>query len=229
MQFDASPDIEADETDFGFHYVALRTVGDKRMARIASFIAPCFLCNANGDLWFAMVPVNDERCNFYHVWWHPEKQIGTEPMRSQQLSFVGLDEPTLKRFGMTPDTCDTEAAMSWRNGYGQDRAQQRAGHFSGLHTFTQEDAGCTISSGAIRDRSQELLSSADLAITQLYRSLLACARGARQDGVIPALDADVGRVVGTSGEIDADQDWRSLVPHHKVLSSPRRAAARAAA
>ena len=28
MQFDASPDIEADETDFGFHYVALRAVGE---------------------------------------------------------------------------------------------------------------------------------------------------------------------------------------------------------
>src|SRR4030095_16602952 len=26
MQFDATPDIEADETDFGFHYAALRTV-----------------------------------------------------------------------------------------------------------------------------------------------------------------------------------------------------------
>jgi hypothetical protein len=229
MQFDASPDIEADETDFGFHYAALRTVGDKRMARIASFIAPCFLCNANGDLWFAMVPVNDERCNFYHVWWHDEKQIGTDPLRSQQLTFVGLDEPTLKRFGMTPDTCDTEAAMSWRNGYGQDRAHQRAGHFSGLHTFTQEDAACTVSSGTIRDRSQELLSTADLAITQLYRSLLGCAKGARQGGDIPALTADVGSVIGTSGEIDPGQDWRSLVPHHKILSSPRLAATRAAA
>jgi hypothetical protein len=228
MQFDASPDIEADETDFGFHYVALRTVGDKRMARIASFIAPCFLCNANGDLWFAMVPVNDERCNFYHVWWHPENAIGNEPQRTQHLAFVGLDESTLRRFGMTPETCDTDAAMSWRNGYGQDRASQRAGHFSGLHTFTQEDAGCTISSGPIRDRSREMLSTADLAIAQLYRSLLACARGARDGSTIPALEAEVGRVVGTSGEIDVDQDWRSLVPHHRILSSPRRAPARAA-
>jgi hypothetical protein len=176
-----------------------------------------------------MVPVNDERCNFYHVWWHPEKQIGTEPHRNQQLTFVGLDESILKRFGMTPDTCDTEAAMSWRNGYGQDRAAQRAGHFSGLHTFTQEDAGCTISSGPIRDRSQELLCAPDLAITQLYRSLLACAKGVRAGGVIPALDADVGSVIGTSGEIDRDQDWRSLVPHHKIVSSPHRAATRAVA
>jgi hypothetical protein len=156
----------------------------------------------------------------------PEKQSDGATL-SQPDSW--LDEATLRRFGMTPETCDSEAAMSWRNGYGQDRAQQRAGHFSGLHTFTQEDAGCTISSGPIRDRSQELLCAADMAITQLYRSLLACAKGARQGGVIPALDADVASVVGTSGEIDREQDWRSLVPHHKVISSPHRAAPRAVA
>jgi len=53
---------------------------------------------------------------------------------------------------MTHATCDGDAAMSRRNRYGQDRAQQRDGHFSGLHTFTQEDAACSISAGAIRDR-----------------------------------------------------------------------------
>src|SRR6185369_5255140 len=132
---------EAEETDFGFNYVAMRQVGDKRMARVASFIAPCFLANANGDLWFALVPINDERCAFFHVWWDAKKAIGEEPLRSQQLTFVGLDDPTLARFGMTLETCETDAAMSWRNGYRQDRVAQRAGHFSGLHTFTQEDAG----------------------------------------------------------------------------------------
>jgi len=135
-----------------------------------------------------------------HLWWDANKRIGEDPLRAQQLTFVGLDEPTLVKFGMTPETCDTEAAMSWRNGYGQDRALQRSGHFTGLHTFTQEDAGCSISSGAIRDRSKEMLSSADVAITQLYRSLLGCARAARDGRAIAALEADVGRVVGTSAK-----------------------------
>jgi phthalate 4,5-dioxygenase len=222
MQFNASPAIEADETDFGFHYVAIRPAGANRMARIASFVAPCFVANPNGDLWFAVVPVNDERCNFYHVWWNTEKRIGEEPLRTQQLSFVGLDEPTLAKYGMTRATCGGEQAMDWRNGYRQDRAQQRAGHFTGFDSFTQEDAACSISSGALRDRSQEMLSTADIAISRLYRSLLACARGAQEGSPIPALDVDVGRVVGTSAEIGPDQDWRSLVPHHRIVSGSAR-------
>jgi hypothetical protein len=67
-----------------------------------------------------------------------------------------------------------------------------------------------------------MLSTADIAISRLYRSLLACARGVRDQQPIPALQADVGRVVGTSGEIGPDQDWRSLVPHHKIVAGPAR-------
>jgi phthalate 4,5-dioxygenase oxygenase subunit len=222
MQFDASPAIEADETDFGFHYVAMRPVGAKRMARVASFVAPCFVANPNGDLWFAVVPVNDERCNFFHVWWSPEKRIGEEPLRTQQLAFVGLDEPTLAKYGMTAATCDSDAAMDWRNGYRQDKATQRAGHFTGFDSFTQEDAACSVSSGALRDRSQEMLSTADVAISRLYRSLLACAKAEREGQAPPALEVEVGRVIGTFGEIGPDEDWRTLVPHHKIVSGPAR-------
>ena len=226
MQFDASPAIEADETEFGFHYVAMRPMGDQRMARIASFVAPCFVANPNGDLWFAVVPVNDERCNFFHIWWNTEKNIGEEPLRTEQLAFVGLDEPTLAKYGMTRDTCDTDLAPSWRNGYRQDRAQQRAGHFTGFASFTQEDAACSISSGGIRDRSQEMLSTADIAISRLYRSLLACARAARDGKEIPGLRADLEKVVGVSAPIGPDQDWRSLVPQHKIVSGGRAAQSR---
>jgi hypothetical protein len=112
--------------------------------------------------------------------------------------------------------------MDWRNGYRQDRAQQRAGHFTGFDSFTQEDAACSVSSGALRDRSREMLSTADIAISRLYRSLLACARAARDGQPIPALDVEVGKAVGTFGEIGPEQDWRSLVPHHKIVSGPAR-------
>lgn len=215
MQFDAAPQIEAEETDFGFHYVAIRPAGEKRMARIASFVAPCFVANPNGDLWFAVVPVNDERCNFYHVWWNAEKAIGEEPMRTQQLAFVGLDDPTLAAHGMTADTCDGPRAQRWENGYGQDRALQRAGHFTGLASFTQEDAACSISSGALRDRSREMLSTADIAIHRLYRSLLQCVRNLHETGRLPVLDADTAQIVGVSAEIEREQPWQSLVPQHR--------------
>lgn len=219
MQFDAAPRIEADETDFGFHYVAIRQTGDTRIARVTAFIAPCFIANANGDIWLAIVPVSDERCNLYHVWWDAEKRIGEEPLRSEQLTFVGLDEPTLRKYGMTTDTCDSAAAMSVANGYRQDRTQQRNCHFTGFDSITQEDAACSVSSGAIRDRSQEMLSTADIAISRLQRCLLGYARAARDRQEIAALRADAGNAIGVSGEIGVDEDWRTLVPHHRIVSS----------
>ncbi|HEY2254602.1 MAG TPA: (2Fe-2S)-binding protein, partial [Variovorax sp.] len=166
----------------------------------------------------AVVPVNDERCNFFHVWWNPQKAIGLEPLRTQQLEFVGLDEPTMAKYGMTAATCDSEQAMSWRNGYRQDRSLQRAGHFTGFDSFTQEDAACSVSSGALRDRSQEMLSAADIAIARLYRSLLACAKAARDKQEIPALRVEVRKAIGISAEIGLDQDWRTLLPHQTIVS-----------
>ncbi|MDM0050527.1 Rieske 2Fe-2S domain-containing protein [Variovorax sp. J22R115] len=228
MQFDASPQIEAEETEFGFHYVAIRPAGDKRMARIASFIAPCFVANPNGDLFFAVVPVNDERCNFYHVWWNTEKRIGEEPLRSQQLAFVGLDDATLSAYGMTADTCDGPNKQSWANGYGQDRALQRAGHFTGLASFSQEDAACSISSGALRDRSREMLSTADIAITRLYRSLLNCVRVLRETNELPVVRVDTAQIIGISAEIETEQPWQSLVPNHRPPAVPQSEPARTA-
>jgi hypothetical protein len=133
--------------------------------------------------------------------------------------FVGLDEPTLRKYGMTLDTCDSLTAMSFVNGYRQDRRLQRNGHFTGFDSITQEDAACSISSGPIRDRSQEMLTSADLAISRLHRTLLACARAERDQQDIPALHADAGGAVGRSGEIGPHEDWRQLVPHHRIISS----------
>jgi phthalate 4,5-dioxygenase oxygenase subunit len=223
MQFDAAPKIEADETDFGFHYVAIRQSGDTRVARVTSFIAPCYIANANGDVWLAIVPVNDERCILYHVWWDANKAIGEEPLRTAQLKFVGLDDPTLLKYGMTVDTCDSPAAMSVANGYRQDRAQQRGGHFTGFDSITQEDAACSVSSGAIRDRSQELLSTADLAISRLQRCLLGYARAARDQQEITPLRANAGSAIGVSAEIGLEDDWRQLVPHHRIVSAIPRA------
>src|SRR3546814_15281590 len=61
MQFDAAPRLEAEETDFGFHYVALRR-NDRGAepvteARIAPYVSPCFVPNPHGDLFFSFTPI----------------------------------------------------------------------------------------------------------------------------------------------------------------------------
>jgi phthalate 4,5-dioxygenase oxygenase subunit len=222
MQIDSTPRIEAEETEFGFHYAAIRSQQSadgsvQRSARIAAFITPCFIANPNGDLLFAIVPMDDTRTLFMHVWWDATRPIGEEPLRSEQLKFVGLDEQTLSQYGMTKATCDSPARPSRANYYLQDRASMRAGrHFTGLPSFTQEDAAVVISAGEIRDRTKEMLSVADVAVGKLYRVLLKAARSVsdRRAGLVPSADT-LAHVVGIDGALDADQHWQELVPSHR--------------
>jgi phthalate 4,5-dioxygenase len=221
MQFNAAPRIEVEETDFGFHYAAMRPLpeGEGFMARIASFVPPCFVLNPNGDLFFAIVPVSDSRCMFFHVWWDAEKRFGEEPLRSRQLEFVGLDPAALDAYGLSFRTCDTPHAASRADNFQQDRTAQRRGHFTGLPSFTQEDAAVSMSGGAIRDRSKEILSVADVAVPKLYRALLTCARQAAAGRDPLGLHADTAHIVGTSGPIAPGVHWRTLVPTHKVVTA----------
>ncbi|QHE85509.1 Rieske 2Fe-2S domain-containing protein [Hydrogenophaga sp. BPS33] len=218
MQFDAAPKLEADATDFGFHYVAMRPSGDKVMARVASFVAPFSVANPNGNLWLAAVPMNDERCYFFHVLWDEVQKVGLEPLRSKQKTFTGLDTPTLEQYGMTWETCDGPRTMKRENRFLQDRELMRQGHFSGFASFNQEDAACCVSAGGIRDRSYEMLCAADVGIARLYRALLDCAKAARDGREIPGADLQIGHVRGISAEIEAGADWRSLVPDHGIVS-----------
>jgi phenylpropionate dioxygenase-like ring-hydroxylating dioxygenase large terminal subunit len=220
MQIDAAPRIEAEDTEFGFHYAALRRkAGDDTgtLVRIAAFVAPCFVANPNGDLAFAIVPVNDTRANFYHIWWDAERRIGEEPLRSQQLKFVGLDDEALDSYGMSPRTCEAVDRPCRENRYQQNRDAMRAGHWTGLHSFTQEDAAVAVSAGGIRDRTKEMLSIADVAIGRLYRVLLKCARQAREGGdpVGLATLVDLSQVIGVEGTVPEGQPWQSLAPGHK--------------
>jgi hypothetical protein len=232
MQVDAAPRIEAEETEFGFHYAALRSSPDAAgsqatLARITAFIAPCFVANPNGDLTFAVVPVNDYRTNFYHVWWDAKRNIGQEPLRSQQLKFVGLDPETLDAYGMSTRSCDAPGRPAGANRYLQDRHAMRArGHFTGLPSFTQEDAAVAISASPIRDRTKESLSIADVAVGRLYRVLLKCAREAQEgrDPVGLGPYVDVSGVVGVERSLPEGQPWQALVPGHKRLGRSESAA-----
>ena len=226
MQFDSAPRIEAEETDFGFHYAALRNIsegsGIRTEAMIAAFTPPCFVSNPHGDLWFAVVPVNDFRSVFYHVWWNREKAIGEEPHRSKQLGFIGLDPASLASHGLTWETCDGPDAMTRANRFKQNTQAARGGHFTGMHSFTQEDAAVSIASGPLRDRSQERLATADGAISRMYRSLLTCARQGAAGQEPLGLHADTAHIIGAHGTLAPGVDWRTLVPNHRVVKAGSR-------
>lgn len=140
------------------------------------------------------------------------------------LTFVGLDPAALDAYGLSLRTCGTPQAACRDNNFLQDRDAQRRGHFTGLPSFTQEDAAVSMSAGPIRDRSKEILSVADVALPRLYRALLTCARqaSAGQDPI--GLHADTAHIAGASGVLADGAHWRSLVPRHKVGATKASAA-----
>jgi phthalate 4,5-dioxygenase oxygenase subunit len=228
MQFNAAPRIEAEETQFGVHYAAMRPnpAGDgKIMARIASFISPFATLNPNGDIVGIVVPINDVRSRHFFVFWNKDKKIGEEPLRREQLRFVGMDPETLDGFGISLKECDRPGKPSRANNFMQDRQAMREGRrFSGLPLFIPEDVAVEVASGPIRDRSKETLAPADGAIARMYRVLLASARRVAEGGDPIGLNFDTSKVVGISGLIEPGQPWQSLVPGHVAATRSQAAA-----
>jgi phthalate 4,5-dioxygenase len=212
MQEDLAPKIEAEDTPFGFYYAALRDVRNsdgeaRRQARVAGFIAPFTILNANGDLHQIVIPQSDTRSIFFHVYYSQSRQLNEEPLRTQQLRIVGMDDETLKRFHLTPDTLGRGDYPQRSNYFYQNRAAMRDGSsWSGIASLTMEDTIVSVSAGAIRDRSRETLSTADIAITRLYRAML----GAIESQEVAHVDWVKSR--GFNVELTPEQEWRALLP-----------------
>jgi len=221
MQFDLAPRIDAQDTDFGFHYAAIRAgmgaSGTKSLVRVTAFVCPFTVLNPNGDVATLVVPRNDESSNFYHIFWDPERAIGEEPLRSEQLRFLGLDPDTANRYRITEQFQYLGGKPCRANRFLQNRELMNTGEsFSGLPGLIEEDVAVSVSAGMIRDRTKESLSIADVAIGRLYRSLLKCARLVQSDQAPIGIGVDVTHVAGISTEIESGRQWQSLVPTHSL-------------
>jgi phenylpropionate dioxygenase-like ring-hydroxylating dioxygenase large terminal subunit len=226
MAFDPGPRIEVDDTDFGFHYAALRggeQPGQDTLVRITAITAPFFVANPNEDLWMCVVPINDHQCVHFHVFFHAERRMNEEPLRSSMLKHVGLDPEALRNFHMTYDTIGTPGGPDRRNHYLQNRASLKAGKFSGFHSFTQEDGAVVMSAGAIKDRTKEVLAPADAAVMRYYRMLIQLANGVAAGEKPIGVDADPRGIAGRNATLPHGVDWRTLVPGHVVTNRWRAA------
>jgi phthalate 4,5-dioxygenase len=216
MKLDLAPRIEVEDAEFGFYYAALRSLADSAgaftEARVTAFVAPCMVLNANGDLVAIVVPASDERCLFYHLFWDKERKLGEEPLRSEHLKFVGLDDAMMDQYGVSAKTHQGPQRPSRANRFHQDRAAMRNGSFSGLDGIIEEDVAVTVSAGVLRDRSKEMLSSADAAVNRLYRTLLSRVRTVQAGGAPAGLTMNVAHVAGFQRRLPPGATWRSLLP-----------------
>ena len=188
--------------------------GKRTEGRIAAFVAPCVVLNPNGDIATFVVPMSDTTTSFIHVFWSQDRPLNREPLRSQHLAFIGLMPEVLDAFGITDATMGRADRPGPHNNFLQDRAAMRRGDsWSGLPGLIEEDVAASVSAGAVRDRSAEVLSASDVGISRLYRCLLACADAVERgdDPVGIGRGIDWATVAGTHGVLNGSH-WQALLP-----------------
>jgi phthalate 4,5-dioxygenase len=217
---DNAPDIEIEDTDFGFHSAALRrgAVGDDGSAtftvRVTAVILPVLRITpaANSFQFFTFeVPMSDTQTATYVV------GHGPAPLdRTQIIDVLGLGD---QRFWNDQD-CTFRA--SWADGLGQDR-DLMATNWTGYAGIEQEDAVLSLSMGSILDRSKEHMIAADYGVIHLRARLLESVRR-NENGQPPiGVDRDEHTTIRSVNDttIGSDRAWPPLVADACATSRPR--------
>jgi phthalate 4,5-dioxygenase len=215
----SAPRFETYPTDFGQFSVAVRTVpgADGEMiesARVSAYIAPSTVQVTGGIKgrggWGVATPVTSEKTIFYIGVFDKD---GVGDWADQAQRFQNIDDESLHRIGIHPNSPDREEKFSRANNWGQDRAKMKAGKaFAGLHLFIPEDIAVAESAGAIYDRSEENLVPADQVIVRIRRILMDIARdvkaGRQPLGLRDAVDTSA--IYTAEATLQPGDDWRQV-------------------
>jgi phthalate 4,5-dioxygenase oxygenase subunit len=169
---DLSPKLEAEDTDYGFRYAAIRRPNanpeGQKYVRVTLFVVPttAFIPrplerdkNAHVQI---TAPVDDNNTMFYGVFFSQDgspvdHDAWRENVRARRG--VDLDEHYFSR----------NHIGNWWN---QDRAAMKNGSWIGIDGFPHQDMACQESMGPIVDRTREHLGTSDIAIIRMRRRML---------------------------------------------------------
>jgi len=210
---DNAPTFEIEDTEYGFHYAAMRRgpgaggQTEVKNIRVVPLIMP----------YGRIIPAPN---SFFHVFEVPDDDYSTSTYlvihshsrcsKAEQLKLLALDDPRY----YDPETCNL--TVSWENNFGQDRQQMKRDHWSGLGGVEREDASIALSMGPIFDRTKEHLVAADGAVMRLRRRLLDCVK-AVEAGQEPlgATMADLSNISVTS-DAPLNQPWQQVGHRYEI-------------
>ncbi|MDO8774443.1 MAG: Rieske 2Fe-2S domain-containing protein [Burkholderiaceae bacterium] len=206
---DKAPRMQVQRTGYGFRYAALRRplkdAATHDYVRSTVFVAPATALIPPNNLYNVAninVPMDDTNTAFYFIaWGHASQTPETETWRK----FLG------QRIGVDLD----EKYVPLRNRdnlFWQDRQAMKAGNFTGITGFPNQDIAMWVTMGPIADRSHDRLGASDLAIVEFRRQMLDAVR-AVQDGK-PAIgtgnSAIPAGVCAYQAIVPKSTDWRSF-------------------
>jgi phthalate 4,5-dioxygenase oxygenase subunit len=170
---DKSPRLALQHTGYGFRYAALRrpiaNAATHEYVRTTVFVAPVSVLVPPNNLYNVAnvnVPVDDTHTAFYFLaWGNPATTPSTEEWRKFLGQQIG---PDLDEYYRPKRNMD--------NRFGQDRQAMKAGNFTGIKGFPNQDIAMWVTMGPIADRSLERLGASDLAVVEFRKQMVAAAR-----------------------------------------------------
>ncbi len=214
---DPSPRFDVEDTEFGYHYSAIRTIDDggpnDTNIRIVPAILPTgrIIPGSNFSFYVWETPIDDYNTATFNCVYSETKPID----RTLIKTMLGLNDT---RF-WSEDSPDFKG--SWENNFFQDRDGMSKANWTGLNGIVVEDAMMAVSMGPIVDRSKENLVLADMAVARVRRRLKD-AIDMVKEGVPPpgAMIEDMSAVVSVDIDVKGDLDWKTLAPfHHNLLQA----------
>ena len=166
---DKAPRMQIQRTSYGFRYAAIRrpilNAATHDYVRSTIFVAPATALIPPNNLYNVAninVPMDDTNTAFYFIaWGHPSQTPETETWRKFLGQRVGIDlDPTYRPL------------RTRENHFWQDREKMKAGNFTGISGFPNQDLAMWITMGAIADRSNDRLGASDMAIVEFRSNML---------------------------------------------------------
>ena len=206
---DKAPRMQVERGPYGFRYAAIRrpitnaAVND--YVRCTVFVAPAAALIPPNNLYNVAninVPQDDTSTAFYFMaWGHPDQTPDTATWRKflGQTVGVDLDEKYVP--------LRTRANHFW-----QDRGAMKAGNFTGITGFPNQDIAMWVSMGPIADRTHDRLGASDLAIVEFRKQMLEAVRAF--EGGAPAIGTGELRippgVCSFQAIVPKTTDWRGF-------------------
>ncbi len=208
---DNAPQLDIEDTDFGFHYVAYRKT-DKpglRNARVVPFILPYGRIIPSPAFRFVVleVPADDTHTSTFMVIY------GQQPVSEEKIiDLLGLND---RRY-YDRKTCAFTA--TWADRFGQDRARMKQ-DWTGLTGVEVEDATIALSQGPLYDRSKEHLMPADKAVVRVRRLLMTAVQAVQSGRDPVGVGVDLTGVGACDATLQEGAPWQTLMPDHRPLKT----------
>jgi phthalate 4,5-dioxygenase oxygenase subunit len=215
---DKSPRLSVQRTGYGFRYAALRrpiaNAATHEYVRTTVFVAPFAVLVPPNNLYNVAninVPMDDTHTAFYFICWGDPL---TTPSTEEWRKFLGVQVGTqLDEYYRLKNSMD--------NRFGQDRQAMKAGNFTGIKGFPNQDIAMWLTMGPIADRSKEILGASDQAVVEFRKQMVEAAQ-AFSDGK-PVIGTGVGRVpVETCSfqvVLPKTTDWRNIKSAGDIATS----------